>query len=179
MCCSNYRGISLINTGYKVLSLILLERLTTGVDYQIGDYQCGFRKNRSTVDQIFTIRQLMEKCWEYNRTSHQLFIDFKQAYDSIIQADLWNAMTELNIPKKLIKITKACVEGSTSAVRVEGKISSSFTINNGLKQGDALSPILFNIVLESIVRKTNTETLLFRNQCPNMILAFADDIKIV
>lgn len=179
MCCTNYRGISLINTGYKVFSVMLLERLTACVEYQIGDYQCGFRKNRSTVDQIFTIGQLMEKCWEYNKTLHQLFIDFKQAYDSIIRVELWNAMAELGIPKKLINLTKACVEGSTSAVRVEGKLSTFFTINSGLKQGDALSPLLFNIVLESSVRRANTETLLFRNRGPRIILAFADDIDIV
>jgi hypothetical protein len=48
----------------------------------IGDHQCGFRRNRSTTDQIFYIWQILEKKWEYNGTVHQLFIDFKKAYDS-------------------------------------------------------------------------------------------------
>jgi len=53
------------------------------VDEIIGDHQCGFRKTRSTLDQFFTLRQILENKWEYNGTIHQLFIDFKKAYDSI------------------------------------------------------------------------------------------------
>jgi hypothetical protein len=53
------------------------------IDEIIGDHQCGFRRNRSTTDQIFCIRQILEKKWEYNETVHQLFVDFKKAYDSV------------------------------------------------------------------------------------------------
>ncbi|KAJ4435513.1 hypothetical protein ANN_18129 [Periplaneta americana] len=63
--CSNFRGISLLLTSYKILSNIFLRRLTPYVDEIIGDHQCGFRRNRSTIDQIFCIRQIMEKKWEY------------------------------------------------------------------------------------------------------------------
>jgi hypothetical protein len=77
--CSNYRGISLLSTSYKILSNILLARLTVYVDEIIGDHQCGFRCNQSTTDQIFCIRQILEKKWEYNGTVHQLFIDFSKA----------------------------------------------------------------------------------------------------
>ncbi|KAJ4450915.1 hypothetical protein ANN_02349 [Periplaneta americana] len=59
--CGNFRGISLLLTSYKMLSNILLRRLTPYVDEIIGDHQCGFRRNRSTIDQIFCIRQIMEK----------------------------------------------------------------------------------------------------------------------
>jgi hypothetical protein len=58
--CNNYRGISL-STSYKILSNILLLRLSPYIDEIIGDYQCGFRRNRSTTDQIFCIRQILEK----------------------------------------------------------------------------------------------------------------------
>jgi hypothetical protein len=60
---SNYRGISLLSTSYKILSNILLARLTPNADEIIGDHQCGFRRNRSTTDQIFYIRQILEKKW--------------------------------------------------------------------------------------------------------------------
>jgi hypothetical protein len=81
--CNNYRRIFLLSTAYKVLSNILLARLTPYVNEIIGDHQCGFRRNRSSMDQIFYIRQILEKKCEYNGTVHQLFIDFKKAYDSI------------------------------------------------------------------------------------------------
>jgi hypothetical protein len=81
--CNNYRGISLLSPSYKILSNILLARLIPYVNEIIGDHQCGFRSNRSTMDQIFYIQQILEKKWEYNGTVHQLFIDFKKAYDSV------------------------------------------------------------------------------------------------
>jgi hypothetical protein len=81
--CNNYRGISLLSTAYKILSNILLVRLTPYVNEIIGDHQCGFRRNRTTTDQIFYIQQILEKKWEYDGMVHQLFIDFKKAYDSV------------------------------------------------------------------------------------------------
>jgi hypothetical protein len=71
--CSNYRGISLLSTSYKILSIILA-RLTPYADEIIRDHQCGFWHNRSTTDQIFCFR----KKWEYNGTVHQLFIYIKK-----------------------------------------------------------------------------------------------------
>jgi hypothetical protein len=59
--CSSYRGVSLLSTSYKILSNILLARLTPYADEINGDHQCGFRRNRSTTDQIFYIRQILEK----------------------------------------------------------------------------------------------------------------------
>jgi hypothetical protein len=76
--CNNYRGISLLSTTYKILSNILLARLTPYVNEVIGDHQYGFCCNRSTTNKIFYIQQILEKKWEYNGMVHQLFIDFKK-----------------------------------------------------------------------------------------------------
>ena len=59
--CSNYRGISLLPGTYKILTDILLSRLTPYAEEIIGDHQCGFRRNRSTADHVFCIRQILEK----------------------------------------------------------------------------------------------------------------------
>ena len=69
--CSNYTAISLLSTTYKILSSILLSRLTPHAEENIGDHQCGFRRSRSTTDHIFCIRQMLGKNWEYNETVHQ------------------------------------------------------------------------------------------------------------
>jgi len=76
--CSNYRGISLLPTTYKILSNILLSRLTPYAAEIIGDHQYGFLRNRSSTDHIFCIRQILEKKWEYNEAGHQLFMDCKK-----------------------------------------------------------------------------------------------------
>jgi hypothetical protein len=92
--CSNYRGISLLPTSYKILSNILLCRLSSCADEIIGDHQCGFQRNRSATDHVFYIRQILEKKWEYDVTVHQLFVDFKKAYDSVRKEALYNILIE-------------------------------------------------------------------------------------
>jgi hypothetical protein len=69
--CNNYRGISLFPTTYNILSIILLSGLIPYAEEVIGDHQCGFRRNRSTTDHLFCIRQILEKKWEYNESVHQ------------------------------------------------------------------------------------------------------------
>jgi hypothetical protein len=96
--CNNYRGISLLSTAYEILSNILLTRLTPYVNEVIGHNQCGYRRNRSTTDQILYIRQILEKKWEYNGTMHQLFIDSKKTYDSVNREVLYNILLEFGIP---------------------------------------------------------------------------------
>jgi sorting nexin-29 len=81
--CGNYRGISFLSTSYKILTNILLPRLTPYADEIMGDHQCGFRRKRSTTDRISYIQQTMEKEWEYNGTVLQHFINFKSVYDSV------------------------------------------------------------------------------------------------
>jgi hypothetical protein len=114
--CSNYRGISLLSNSY-ILSNILLSRLIPYADKIIGDHQCGFRHNRSTTDQILYIRQILEKKSEYNGTVHQLFIDFKKAYDSVRRAALYNILIEFGIPRKLVRLIKMCLNETYSRVR--------------------------------------------------------------
>jgi hypothetical protein len=82
------------------------------VETTIGDYQCGYRGERSTVDKIFTIRQILEKCSEHGKDTHHLYIDFKAAHDSIDRRSLYAAMEELNIPQKLSALVKAMMNNT-------------------------------------------------------------------
>lgn len=79
----NYRGITLLNTMYKVLSLIILKMLQIFTDEVVGDYQSGFRKNKSKTDHILIIRKVMEKRYEFANDLHMIVVDYKKAYDSI------------------------------------------------------------------------------------------------
>jgi hypothetical protein len=105
---NNYRRISQLSTAYKILFNILLARLTPPVNKIIGDHQCGSRRNRSTTDQIFHIRQILVKKWEYHGTVYQLFVDFKKAHDSIKGEVLYNILLEFGIPKNVARLIKTC-----------------------------------------------------------------------
>jgi sorting nexin-29 len=74
---TNYRGISLLGIIYKVLSIAILKRLEMYTVDIVGEYQCGFKKGKSTTDLIHTLSQLMEKYYEYNKDLHKLFVNFK------------------------------------------------------------------------------------------------------
>jgi hypothetical protein len=83
----------------------------------------------------------------------ELFIDLKKAYDSVRKEVLYNILIEFEVPMKLVWLVKMCLNETYSKVRIGKHLSDSFPIQNGLKQGDALLPLLFNFSLEYAVRK--------------------------
>jgi len=155
--CSNYRGVSLLNTAYKILSNALFGRISPFAENIIGNYQCGFRKNRSPTNQIFTLRQILEKTKEFGIETHHLVTDFKSPYDTIKRGQLCNAMSEFNIPNKLIRLTWMTMENTQSQVRIQFDLSDLITITKGLRQGDSLACLLFNLALEKVVRNARIQ----------------------
>ncbi|KAF0750707.1 Reverse transcriptase domain-containing protein [Aphis craccivora] len=182
MNCLNYRDISLLNTTYKVLSNIILNRLKPYAKEIVGEYQAGFTAGKSATDQIHVIKQITEKSHEFDKDVYLLFVDFKQAYDLIARSTSWNVMVELVILAKLVRMVKACMKNSRCKVKFNSVLSKEFTVTTGVRQGDALSPILFNIALESVVKEVlqNEPQGLNIGQGKQVFLAaYADDIVVI
>nr|XP_042906426.1 uncharacterized protein LOC122270970 [Parasteatoda tepidariorum] len=177
--CRNYRGITLLNTAYKIFSNILFKRLQPFADKAVGNYQCGFRPQRSTIDQIHTLRQILEKTKEFNIRTFHLFIDFKAAYDSIKRDKLLEAMNEFGIPTKLVSLTRATINNVRCRIKIQSHLSEPFITERGLRQGDSLACLLFNLALEKCIRDSglNRGGSIWNRSL--QILAYADDIDII
>src|SRR6478609_2863914 len=151
MDCNNYRGVSILCYCSKVYSNILLRRMRKRTDELLAEEQAGFRAQRNTTEQIFVLRQVVEKYTEMNKDLFVGYIDFRKAFDSIWTRGLWRVMRNLGFAEKLLKILENMYEGTYSAVRSSGGLSEWFETIVEVKQGCILSPFLFNIILEAIM----------------------------
>ena len=110
---------------------------------------------------------------------HQLFIDFRKAYNSVRRELLYNILIEVFFPMKLVRLIKMFLTEMCSRVWAGKNLCHMFPIRNSLKQGDALSPLLFNFVSEYAIRKVQVNQDDFKlNGIPHL-LVYADDVNIL
>jgi len=175
--CSNYRGITLLNIIYKIFTCLIYNMSTKYSELTLGEYQAGFRSGRSTIDHIHVVRQILEKCYDFGIELHNVFIDFKQAFDKVNRPKIYESLKVLKIPTKLIKLVKTTLTNSRAVVEVYQGRTDVFNINNGLRQGDALSTILFNLVLEAALLKVDLRGNISTRT--KQLCAYADDVVII
>ena len=116
--CRNYRRISMVSVGSKLFSNRIIFRLREAVDKVLREEQCGFRKGRGCVDQVFTLRLTIEKSPRCQTPLVLSFIDYEQAFDSVDRRALVKVLFLYGIPDKYIKVICAMYENNTAAVKV-------------------------------------------------------------
>ncbi|CAM4561369.1 unnamed protein product [Leuciscus chuanchicus] len=155
--CGNSRGISLLSVAGKVLTRVMLFRLTKHITERIlPESQGGFRKDRPTSDMIFVLRQLQEKAREQNKDLFIAFIDLAKAFDTIDRQVLWVILEKFGVPPRFLEILQQFHDGMQACVIVGTSRSPSFPVQVGVKQGCVLAPVIFNLFLAAV-------TLLSRN----------------
>lgn len=111
--------------------------------------------NRSTVDAIFIVRQLVQKSIEFNKPMSVCFVDFTKAFDRIRLSDVIRSLEKNNIDYKYQRIIKELYTGTRTRIKTKEGLSEVLQINAGIRQGDSLSPTLFNIIIDQIVEDVN------------------------
>ena len=153
MICSNYRPITLLNVVYKIFSFLINNRITKIVERKLEDCQIRFRSNRSTIDNIFTVRQIMEKCHEFNIELRNILFDYTHAFDSVFRNKIIECLNKYEIPSKLIKPIARALQDTKARVKVNQNYTEKFEITTGVKQGDLLLAALFSIVIDDILKQ--------------------------
>ena len=179
--CSNYRGISLLNIAFKILEAIIVNRFKRFRDKVTREEQCGFRPGRSTIDQIFNLRCLLQNRHEYRRPTMVAFIDFKAAFDSVHRPTLYKLLAADGMSPKLVNMIKLLYEPSRSCVKINNSYSDTFDIHSGVRQGSILSPTLFNYCVDWVMEQALEEDsgVIFNNLEERFTDGdYADDIAV-
>ena len=166
----------------KILSRIMLDRLKTSLDKTLRDEQAGFRQNRSCTDHIATMRIIIEQSLEWQTPLYATFVDFQKAFDSVDRNVIWKLMEHYGFPQKFITIIQQLYENATCQVIHDGKLTEPFFVQTGVRQGCLLSPTIFLLVVDWIMRQATTDRRTglqwtFTKQLED--LDFADDISLL
>ncbi|KAK6750993.1 hypothetical protein RB195_002768 [Necator americanus] len=152
----------------KVFERVLEARLRKTVSVSLN--QCGFVKDRSTIDAIHAVRILLEKHREKNRSVHLAFLDLEKAFDRVPHELLWMSMRSHRVPKEYGRWTKLLYAKPTRVVRCAAGTSRPFPVQVGVHQGSTLSPLLFKLCMDTITKE-------IQKQHPWTLL-FADDVML-
>ena len=124
---------------------------------ELPDVQAGFRKDRGTRGQIANIRWIMEKAREFQKNVYFHFIDYAKAFDCVDHNKLWKILKKMGIPDRLTCLSKNLYAGQEATVRTGHGTTDWFQIGKGVCQGCILSPFLFNLYAEYIMRNSGLE----------------------
>ena len=141
--CNNYKGMSLLSVIGKVFAKVILIRQQKLAERDCPESQCGFRAGRSTIDMVFSLRQLQEKCREQQMPQCIAFIDLTKAFDLVSRDGLFQILPKIGCPPKLQSMIESFHANMKGTVQFNGNSSRPFDIPSGLKQGCVPAPTLF------------------------------------
>ena len=173
--CSNYHTIAVISHTSKVMLKILQARLQQYMNRELPDVQAGFRKGRGTRDQIANICWIIKKAREFQKNIYFCFIDYAKASDCMDHDKLWKILKEMEIPDhQTTCLLRNLYAGQEATVRTGHGTTDWFQIGKGVYQGCILSPCLFNLYAEYIMRNIGLDEAKLESRLPGKISITSD-----
>ena len=177
---NNYRPISLTSHMCKLFTRVIKNRIEKQLDEHQPREQAGFRSGYSTTDHLQVLNQLIEKSNEYKEPLYIAFVDYEKAFDSVEHEDILNALEKHQIPTVYIETLASMYRNGTAQVKVDNNMSKPFDIRRGVRQGDTLSPNMFNSGLEQVFRRLNWQDKGININGEKLSnLRFADDVALL
>ena len=152
--CSNNRKISPLGHSSKVLLKLIVKRLVVRLNEEISEEQAGFRPGKGTRDQMMNLKMVLKKNRERDNDVFLCFIDYSKAFDIVAHDFFWNDMKKMGFPTHIILLIKALYDQQRGAVRTSYGLTEWLEIGQRVRQGCIISPHLFNIYVETIMRNT-------------------------
>ena len=144
--------------------------------------QAVFRSGVDCIDHVFTLRNILEQSIEWKSNIQLNFIDFEKAFDSIHKNTLWKLLLSYGCPEKFVSIMKLFYKNVCYSVLHNNKTTDWFTISSGVRQGCVLSPVLFLVATDWVMRETignQKRGIRWTLNSPLEDLDFADDIVLL
>ena len=177
--CTNYTGISLLSLPGKVYVKCLERICREIVESKLEDGQCGFGPGCSTKNQIFTLKQIFEKFWEYDNDLFACFVDLDKAYDRVPRDKLWKILWEYSVDFQELFVIRSFYCRPEVCDRTNGKQSKPCYVGVGLRQGCALSPLFFIVYMNWIDKCSQADECAPSGNCKIIRLLFADDLVLL
>jgi hypothetical protein len=179
---SNYRPITVLNTDYKIMTRALTTRLTKAVPNLIHADQAGFMRGRRIEDQTELVKLMLDNCEASETNGAIVCLDQEKAYDKISHKFIWKTLERFNFPQHFINTIKALYENGETVIIINGVISRPYKVTRGVRQGDPLSCLIFNLAIESLasmLRDSNLNGLQIPGDRERLITTlFADDTTV-
>ena len=154
-CLDNWRPISLLNLDYKILARVLSKRLQNVITSLVSHVQSGFLKNRSALDSVRLIQDVIDYCKYTDTPGIIILLDFKKAFDSVCHSFMLYILRKMKFKDSFIRWIKTLYNNALGRVMNNGWISEKFCIERGVRQGCPLSALLFILIAEILACKIN------------------------
>lgn len=178
-----FRGISLQSCIYKIYSGVLNNRVYSYFESEdkLSNCQNGFRKNRSCIDHVFSVTELIRSKITQKKKIYGMFVDYKSAFDLVDHGLLMYSLRKMGISGKMIRAYQAIYAAPCSAINVNGILTPFFRNMVGTRQGDQSSPNLFGSFLQSLLDELENSGLGIETSSGDRlpVFAYADDILLL